>query len=285
MRILGPASVGEAGPLSAMSGRGPSILDAESLLSASPGPEYDIFSYHFYGAASIRCAGTGAGVQTTVDAALSEDWLTQADRSAAFYAGLRDRFQPGKPIWITEIADAACGGNPWAKTFLDTFRYLDQHGRLARNGVSVTFHNTLASSDYGLLDQQTFGPRPNYWAALLWHHLMGTTVLDPGTSGSGLSLYAQCLRRHPGGVTLLAINISTSDSRSVELPLAAERYTLTAERLEAANLLLNGKVLELDANGDLPALNGRPIAPGEAELPPASISLFAVEGAANPNCW
>jgi hypothetical protein len=93
---------------------------------------------------------------------------------------LRDRFQPGRPIWITETADAACGGNPRAAEILDTFRYLGQLGRLAKRSVSVIFHNTLASSDYGLLDQNTFAPRPNYWAALLWHRLMGRTVLDIG---------------------------------------------------------------------------------------------------------
>ncbi len=145
-----------------------SVLKTVDLLSAAPRPVFDIFSYHFYGAASIRCASMGAGAQTTPEAALSEEWLSRADRSYAFYGGLRDRFEPGKPVWITEIADAACGGNPWAATFLDTFRYLDQHARLAKQGVKVVFHNTLASSEYGLLDQNTFAPRPNYWAALLW---------------------------------------------------------------------------------------------------------------------
>ena len=71
----------------------------------------------------------------------------------------------------TETADAACGGNPWAATFLDTFRYLDQLGRLAKQGVQVVAHNTLAASDYGLLDEHTFAPRPNYWGALLWRRL------------------------------------------------------------------------------------------------------------------
>jgi len=27
---------------------------------------------------------------------------------------------------LTETADAACGGNPWASSFTDTFRYLDE---------------------------------------------------------------------------------------------------------------------------------------------------------------
>ena len=75
-------------------------------------------------------------------------------------------------------------------------------------------HNTLASSDYGFLDQKTYEPRANYWAALVWRKLMGTTVLDAGPSPSeNLHLYAQCLRGKPGGVTLLAINADREAAR------------------------------------------------------------------------
>jgi hypothetical protein len=218
MRIVGPAAVGEGVLLPAMSGNAPSILTTSDLLSAIPPPVSDIFSYHFYGAASIRCASMGAAAQTTAEAALSEEWLSRADRSYNFYSRLFNQFEPGTPIWITEIADAASGGNPWANTFLDTFRYLDQHGRLARDGVSVVFHNTLASSEYGLLDQNTFAPRPNYWAALLWRRLMGQNVLYPGPSRPSQTLYAQCLPGHPGGVTLLAINTSQTDNLSIDTP-------------------------------------------------------------------
>jgi heparanase len=113
---------------------------------------------------------------------------------------VRDKFMPGKPFWNTETADAACGGNPWGGTFLDTFRYLDQLGRLARQEVVVVMHNTLVASDYGLLDENTFEPKPNYWSALLWRKFMGTTVLDAGVkNGAGLHVYAQCLRGTPGG--------------------------------------------------------------------------------------
>ena len=122
------------------------------------------------------------GAQTTADAALSEEWLGRTDATLAFYRKLRDAFAPGKPLWLTETADAACGGNPSARTFLDTFRYLDQLGRLARQGVEVVAHNTLVASDYGLLDDVTLTPKPNYWGALLWRKLMDTKVLELGRS-------------------------------------------------------------------------------------------------------
>src|SRR4030081_2768726 len=62
-------------------------------------------------------------------------------RRSPSIASCATRIEPGKRLWLTETADAACGGNPWASTFLDTFRYLDQLGRLARAGVQVVAHN------------------------------------------------------------------------------------------------------------------------------------------------
>ena len=192
------------------------MLKTGDLLAAS-GPGVDAFSYHHYGASSIRCAAVGPQTQTTADAALSEQWLAKTDETLAFYRALRDKFEPGKPFWNTETADAACGGNPWGGTFLDTFRYLDQLGRLAKQEVRVVAHNTLVASDYGLLEEKTFTPKPNYWAALLWRQFMGTTVLESGVPiQPGLHVYAHCLRGTPGGVALLAINTDKTASRTAD---------------------------------------------------------------------
>ena len=77
---------------------------------------------------------------------------------------------------------------------------------------------TLDASDYGLLDENTYAPRPNYWAALLWRRLMGTTVLDPGPSPApALHLYAHSLRGVPGGVSLLVINTDQTASQSLNV--------------------------------------------------------------------
>jgi hypothetical protein len=227
----------------------------------------------------------GPASQTTAEAALSEDFLSRADRIEAFYAGLRDTFEPGKPLWLTETADAACGGNPWASTFLDSFRYLDQLGRLSKRGVQVHMHNTLASSDYGLLDENTLMPRPNYWAALFWHKFMGTTVLDPGLStASNLHLYSHCLRGQPGGVALLAINTDRSASQSLDLAMAAERYTLTAPSLDATNMQLNGSELKLGEDDAMPTLTGISTGSGHLTFPPATITFLAIPNASNASC-
>jgi hypothetical protein len=51
-------------------------------------------------------------MMTSPEAALSEDWLSRTDAPLAFYRSLRDEFEAGKPMWLTETADATCGGNP-----------------------------------------------------------------------------------------------------------------------------------------------------------------------------
>lgn len=280
--ILGPGSVGERA--SGGFGSVPRMLKTRDLLVAA-GPGVDAFSYHHYGAVSQRCAGAGAPMTTSPEAALSEDWLSRTDATLAFYTSLRDEFEPGKPMWLTEVADAACGGNPWASSFLDAFRYLDQLGRLARQGVQVVAHNTLVASDYGLLDEGDLTPKPKYWGALLWRKLMGTTVLDSGVPiRAGLHAYAHCLRGTPGGVALLLINTDKQASQTLTLPTKAERYTLAATDLLGRQVQLNGTDLTLGSNDDLPRLAGVPIPAGDLTLSPATITFLAVPGAGNGSC-
>ncbi len=229
--ILGPGGVGEDGILGLLAASMHRVLSKDIL--AATGSGFDGFSYHSYGGVSIRCMPKGLPGSTTAGEALTGEWLAKSGKTEAFYAALRDRYEPGKPIWLTETAQAACGGDRWASTYLDSFRYLNQLGALAKRGVQVHMHNTLASSDYGLLDENTYQPRPNYWAALLWRRLMGSVVLDAGASPApNLHVYAQCLRNHPGGVALLVINADQDKTQSIEL--AVNIRTLHPDRQGAS---------------------------------------------------
>jgi Glycosyl hydrolase family 79, N-terminal domain len=263
--ILGPGTAGRSSEA------------IELFLATAPG--VDAVSYHFYGALSERCAA-----EHTVDAALSEEWLSRTDRTLAFYSELRDRVAPGKPIWLTETAEAACGGDRWSSTFLDTFRYLDQLGRLAKAGVQIVMHNTLVGSDYGLLEEATFMPRPNYWAALLWRRWMGSVVLDSGVPVSrGLHVYAHCQRRMPGGVVLLVINNDPEESRELILPNSSMRFTLDAAALQDVAVRLNGAALTAAAVDGFPGA-GLPTDPGPVRLAPATVTFVVISGAGNRNC-
>ena len=267
--ILGPGAVGDKpGPGNPAEGRD-DFMTAAAMETAS-GPGVDAFSYHHYGDVSERCHG-----HQTLANALSEDWLGRTAAVETTYAALRDRYEPGKPLWLTEVGDAACGGNPWAKTFADSFRYLDQLGRLAKAGVQRVMHNTLAISDYGVIDEKTFQPRPNYWAALLWHRFMGETVLDAGLPiREGLHVYAHCQAGTMGRVALLVINNDRKNASTLTLATASERYTLSEPVLDDGGVRLNGKPLAL-VNGKLPVLNGEKMKAGTLTFAPATITFLA----------
>ncbi len=279
--LLGPGSVGEGIDLVPMK----LLPSTEILQSMGPNP-VDAFSYHFYGGVSERCSsGVAVGSGTRPEDALTEQWLERTGKVEDFYAGLRDKYAPGKAMWLTETGQTACGGDRWASTDLDTFRSIDQLGRLAKRNVQVVAHNTLAASDYGLIEEKDLTPRPNYWAALLWHNTMGHVVLDGGSSASSsVHLYAQCMKGHPGGVTLLALNLSRTDSQKLHLPMPSMRYVMSSPDLMSHTVQLNGKDLALTGSGDVPTITGLMTGKGDFSLPAASIGFFTFADAGNAAC-
>lgn len=278
--FLGPGSIGEGIPM--IEGVPlPKMISTEEMLKGA-GPLFDVFSYHFYTTLSERCVGK---LGLSWEKALTPAYLDRNPAAEAYYAGLRDKYLPGKPIWLTETGEAACGGSRSASTFVDSFRFMDQLGQMAQKNVQTVMVNTLASSDYGLIDEETHLPRPNYWAALLWKRLMGTKVLDPGiTPNASLRIYAQCMKDVPGGVTLIALNIDQTSEHALQVPLAGMLYTLSAPELLSKTVSLNGKPLALTADGSIPKLEGKPAMPGEISLPPKTITFLALPHAKNSGC-
>lgn len=148
------------------------------------------------------------------------------------------------------------------------------------------FHNTLAASDYGLLDENGFVPRPNYWAAVLWHRLMGATVLavPQHSPVTDLAVYAHCTPRSAArGVTYAVINSSTTTTRTVATKTgAAAAYVLTSDSLDSGSIALNNSVLTAADDGTLPDIKARTVT-GSVDVPPASVA-FVVERADNRAC-
>jgi hypothetical protein len=196
--------------------------------------------------------------------------------------GLRDRLAPGKPLWLTETAQAACGGSPWAAGFRDTFRYLNQLGALAQRGVKVVIHNTLAASEYGLADPATLEPRPNYWGAVLWRRIMGPVVLaSPAGVQGKLRSFAHCAPAMNGGVGLLLINAGESE-QVFRAGAAGERWIMTAANLDTGPVSVNGASPGLSPDGSIAGLGAARFA-DEIAVPARSI-VFASVAANNPNC-
>jgi hypothetical protein len=267
LQIAGPGAVDDVTPLVI----DPPIPSPDVLEALSP--TFDKFSYHFYPKVSERC-----GSEEGPEIALTEEYLGRVEVDQKYYEDLRDTYEPDAPMWITETAQAACGGDRWAATYRDVPRYVDTLGRLADGDGDVVFHNTLAASDYGLIDEDGFEPRPNYWAAVLWSRLMGPTVLavDEEPQPADLSVYSHCTpdSKVPS-VTYAVVNSSPSESRTVATGTGeATVYQLTGD-LDSAEISLNGTPLMADEDGTLPDLTGEAV-DGTIEVPPASVA-FVVE--------
>jgi len=278
--FLGPGSIGEGVPM--VQGMPmPKMISSEDMLKDA-GPVFDAFSYHFYTTLSTRCVGKAA---LSWEKVLTPEYLNRNPEAEAYYANLRDRYLPGKPIWNTETGEAGCGGNRWASNYVDSFRFIDQLGVLAQKNVQTVIVNTLAASDYGLLDPSTLDPRPDFWAALLWKRIMGTRVLNPMVpSTAELRIYAQCAKESKGAVALVVLNLDQDNPQSLKVPLAGKRFTLSAPQLLSNTISLNGVELNAREDGSLPNINGASFKPGSVLLNPATITFIVFPDAKNSSC-
>ena len=253
----------------------------------------DAYSYHIYAGMSER--GAAFGHHWSPDEAVGDAVLAVADRARCYHEPIRDAWCPKAPLWVTESGDANCGGNTWGSTFLDVFRTADEIARFSAAGDGVIFHNTLASSDYGLLDEDTFAPRPNWWFLWLWKRLMGNgafaardAAVEPIMPPCAHA-YARTRGDGKPGVAYLVINNSLDESLDVVVPAPAVRYTLSSAmapadgsvatlQLRCGTMLLNGHALAIAERGAMPALGlmGVDAEAGTICLPPATVTFLVL---------
>ena len=277
MLLIGPGSTAEGIPGQSFAGILKGFITTDSLMAPAPAPVFDVFSYHYYGAVSMRVM-RGGPFSIKPENALKPEWLQRTDAVAGYYTALRDKYSAGKPVWVTETAEASAGGDPFAAAYLDCFRYLYQLGSLAKKRVQVVFHNTLAASEYSLIDQDTHLPKPNYWAALLWAKLMGTKVYEAGKETQGVYLFAHSIKGRNSGITLLILNTNNVPA-TIHIPSAGEQYTLSSNELQSGSVQLNGQELKLTDDDMLPTIQGKQVNAGTVALPAASITFITFESA------
>ena len=235
----------------------------------------DVFSYHYYNGISER--GAAMGGHWPVEKCLTEEYLAVAGDCARQYVPIKEKYVPGGQMWVTESGDAGCGGNTWAPTYLDVPRTLNELGEFASITDGVIFHNTLASSAYGFLEHGTFEPRPNYFAVLLWNRLMGKTVYDTHEQiREGAHVYCHSRKDGKEGYVYLIIN-NSDETTLVDIPTEAIRYTLTGNgKMRSRTMLLNGRVLTLGHNDQLPDLSGAYEPAGTIKLAPGSCTFLVL---------
>jgi hypothetical protein len=252
----------------------------------------DIITWHYYPEQSFRCPV--ATNRAHAGQMLRPRELQDVERWAGFVESLRTQYGPTAEAWLGETGGAQCGGEPeLSDRFGSSLWWVDELGRMARRGQRVVVRQTLSGGDYGLIDDKTLAPNPDYWASLLWRRLMGTTVLAVSTNTpTAVQAYAHCQAGVSGAVSMALVNVHPSQAIKVDLPPlgeTAEVYLVQADGLRAKEVALNGVPLQLGADGTLPALEPRlMIAPEGAgfalTLPPLAYAFVALPTAHATAC-
>lgn len=184
-------------------------------------------------------------------------------------ASIRSASDPHTPertpaVWLGETGSAQVGGQPGVSgTWAATLWWLDQLGSLALLDTQVQVRQTLCGADYGLLDEATLSPTPEFWASVLWKRTMGDRVYRlEATPPPPPTLRLYCHSAPDGrGRTVLAINL---DAVAAEVEIdgagaAAEAWVLDAPHLTARNVTVNGVEPCVATDGTVPTLSGMPL--------------------------
>lgn len=255
----------------------------DKLLDVSGSQVADALSHHIY--------NLGPGDDPNlVSKILDPSYLSKISDT---FSKLKETIQshgPWSSAWVGECGGAFnSGGRNVSNSFVNSFWYLDQMGMAATYDTKVYCRQTLIGGNYGLLDTTTFVPNPDYYSALLWHHLMGKKVLGVTTSASPhLRSYAHCSKGRKG-ITLLLINLSNQTQYSIGVEKSIdtnvlikgscfirnlkkavswvgiktsgetfyrEEYHLTPENgnIKSRTMFLNEKPLKLTNGGEIPIL-------------------------------
>ncbi len=176
------------------------------------------------------------------------------------------------------------------------------------------------ASNYGLLGPPGWAsegasgplgqPHPDYFTALLWKQLVGTTVVPSAAAGAGLGAWdSHVWCGAKGGSPVLTFASLSPSPVSLQLPAGAAptprtEYVLTSvadgfapnpvgpngfpPSLQADAVFLNGAPLATNADGTLPAvpLPGRAVPAGGSAIvvPPWSYGFIVLDGAALSVC-
>ncbi|XP_043699659.1 heparanase-like protein 3 [Telopea speciosissima] len=257
----------------------------------------DVVTHHIY--------NLGPGVDThLIDKILDPSYLDGEAQTFSSLQRLLKNAASSATAWVGEAGGAYNSGhNLVTNAFVFSFWYLDQLGMAASYDTKTYCRQTLIGGNYGLLNTTTFVPNPDYYSALLWHRLMGRTVLSANFTGTkNIRAYSHCAKQSQG-ITLLLINLDSNTTVVFSVAtedavlnktwtlehngITREEYHLTAKdgNLQSQTMLLNGKILTVNSSGDIPTLIPLSVnSSGPITVAPYSIVFAHIPNISVPAC-
>ena len=120
---------------------------------------------------------------------LARHWGRRVSENAALVQAPASRPE----VWLGETGSAQAGGQAGVSgRWVGALWWLDQLALLSTIGHKVQCRQTLSGSDYGLLDEASLEPTPEFWVSVLWRRLMGTDVYAASAEGAPPTLRVYC---------------------------------------------------------------------------------------------
>ncbi|KAI4380972.1 hypothetical protein MLD38_007097 [Melastoma candidum] len=243
------------------------------------------------------------------DKILSPSYLNRVAHTFSALQSILSDSGSSAAAWVSEAGGAVNSGRHLVTdTFLSSFWYLDQLGTASIYETKKFCRQTLIGGGYGLLNSSTLQPNPDYYSALLWHRLMGSTVLSTSSTGTdNIRAYSHC-SKNATGITLLLINLDDIMTAQLEVSFedvssngtvimqqegqssnsklgslstglildmeAREEYHLTGQDGDPSSqvTLLNGQVLNVNSSGIIPVMDPKEVSASE----PIVVAPFSV---------
>jgi len=244
----------------------------------------DIVTWHLYATQSAECPAIGAPNPAGLDT-LFDGPVMDMNRGYARY--VREAAGDG-PIWNGESASAQCGGQAGVSdTMLDALWLADWIGIMAEEGSSALVRQTIVGSDYGLLDPDTFDPRPAFLVYVLYSRTVEGSRLKTVTDRTAVKAHGYCGAGMDGAITAVLSN-PTLAALNVEIALdgtsvrRARQWTVGANGdLTATRGFIEG--LSHDEDGTIPDPPGTQVSVDQgrayARVRPNSLAFVVLEPA------